>query len=164
MGSGFMLPHCRNHKGNAMTDTILVDSERMRQGIADALSLYVGPGKRFPREMIASATGMEVRTVKAHCLGQTPPSVGALFSYFRVLPVEFAEHVLGLAGLCGVRRVDADADARRCLAEVTQGAAALAEALADGRIDHREKRHLARELREAATAAEQLAADLEEKA
>ncbi len=144
-----------------MSDTTLTDTATLARGIADALSLFVGPGKRYPRELIAQATQLDLRTVKAHCLGQTPPSVGALFAYFRVLPVEFADHVLGMAGLGGVRKVDADGDAFRTMKELADGVSVLASALADGRIDHTERPKVARELREAAASAEQLAADLE---
>lgn len=147
-----------------MSDTILMDSAALARGIADALQLFVGPGRRYSRELIAQATGQDPRTVKAHCLGETAPSVAALFAYFRVLPVEFTDHVLGLAGLGGVRRVGAELNAGRALAEMAEGMSALATALADGRIDHRERRSVIRELREAATAAEQLAAGLEEEA
>lgn len=147
-----------------MSDTTATDNTALARGVADALTLFVGPGKRYSRDLIAEATQLDPRTVKAHCLGQTPPSIAALFAYFRVLPVEFADHVLGLAGLGGVRKVDADSDAFRTMKEMADGVAALATALADGRIDHRERSGVARELREAAVAAEQLAADLDREA
>jgi hypothetical protein len=144
-----------------MSDSILVDGDALKRGVADALSLYVGPGRRFSREMMASATGQEVRTVKGHCLGEVVPGLGAMFAYLRVLPVEFAEHVLSFAGLGGVRRLEADNDARRVMAEVAEGLSVLAGAMADGHIDHTERPKVIKELREAAVAAEGFAADLE---
>lgn len=144
-----------------MSDPALLDSVALGRQIADALSLYIGPGKRYTREVIASATGLDARTVKAHCLAETVPSLGAALTYMRVLPPEFADHVLVLSGLGGVRRLDESADAQKTLAEVASGMSALAGALADGRIDHQERAALIPCMRSAATACEHLAATLE---
>ena len=137
------------------------DRDAVAARIADALRLFVGPRLRYSRELIAAATGMEVRTIKAHCLGECPPSVASLLAYFRILPVEFADHVLGLAGLTGARRIDRAIAPGLALASMGHGLAALADALADGRIDHVERRTLPRTLRETAAAAEKLAAELD---
>lgn len=129
--------------------------------IADALSQMVGPGKRFTQGFIAELTGQEERTVKAHRLGESIPTVGALFGYFRVLPVAFADQVLAQAGLCGVRRLYGDANAARAMTEMAEGLAILVAAQADGRIDHRERPGVVKELREALVEIQALLAELE---
>lgn len=147
--------------GKATGDTGPADGALLARQIADALALFIGPERRFSREMIAAATGLDPRTIKGHCLGETVPNVAALFAYFRVLPVAFADHVLARAGLTGARRIEGEADPRRAMAIIAEGVAVLASALADGRIDHMERRNVIAELRATATAAEELAAKLE---
>ena len=143
-----------------MSENWTINTDALRQSISTALNMFVGPG-RMSREELSRWTGIDTRTIKAHHRGETVPSVAALFSYFRVLPVAFAEHVLAQAGLGGVHRLEQTANANHVMAELGEGIAALGHAMADGHIDHRERPGVIRELREAAAAAEELAASLE---
>ncbi|WP_152426681.1 phage regulatory CII family protein [Paramagnetospirillum caucaseum] len=137
------------------------DSDVARLRAAAAFAQHVGDHMPLSREMVVAATGFEPRTVKAHALGQTTPTLSAFLAYCRVLPVTYAQQVLALAGLTGFRRQDGDTAPAAALAEMAEGVAALAEALADGRIDHTERPKVIRELREAIGAAEALIARLE---
>lgn len=145
-----------------MTDSRPPAAETLTPHVAAGLRLFVGPDRLFSREMMAAATGLELRTVKAHCLGESLPSAGALLVYMRLLPVEFASHVLSAgAGLAGVYRIGEEVGPGAALARMTEGSSALAAALADGMIDHVERRTLPAALRRFAAAAEALAAQLE---
>src|SRR6185369_17197826 len=117
-----------------------------------ALRTYVGPGDQArgyaaAENELAALAGIEQRTVRAHRNGETVPTVATLLLYMRILPVGFAQHVLGLAGLGGVRRVGEAVTPGETLAKMAEGASALAIALADGRIDHQEAATLPAELR-----------------
>ncbi|NKD86671.1 hypothetical protein HEQ63_10845, partial [Haematospirillum jordaniae] len=88
-----------------MSENWTINTDALKQSISTALNMFVRPG-RMSREELSRWTGIDTRTIKAHHLGETVPSVAALFSYFRVLPVAFAEHVLAQAGLGGVHRLE----------------------------------------------------------
>jgi len=144
-----------------MSESGLISADLLRRVTSDALALYCGEGRRYSRDLLASATGQDVRTVKAHVLGECAPSAPALLSYCRVLPSAFAQQILALAGVTGLRKDDCVVSPGSALAEMAEGVAVLAEALADGRIDHTERPRLLRELREAVAAQESLIAQLE---
>lgn len=144
-----------------MSSDVPVTSETYRSRVAAALLPLVGDRKAFSRAMLAGTSGQDDRTVKAHCLGEAGPGGHVLLTYMAVLPETFAAAVLDLAGISGVRRVEGGISPQAALAEIAEGTAALAEALADGRIDHHEIPHLLKELREAGLSALNLAADLE---
>ncbi|CCG42164.1 hypothetical protein [Magnetospirillum molischianum] len=144
-----------------MSESGLISTDLVRRVTSDALALYCGDGRRYSRDLLASATGQDVRTVKAHVLGECAPSSPALLTYCRILPGAFARHILAMAGITGLRKDDYVIAPGSALAEMAEGVAVLAEALADGRIDHTERPRLLRELREAVAAQESLIAQLE---
>ena len=144
-----------------MTDPTGLDSDVVRLRSAAAFGQHVGDDKPLSREMVVAATGFEPRTVKAHALGQTTPTLSAFLTYCDVLPVTYAASVLGLSGLVGLRKRDGSVLPGAVLAELAEGVSLLAEALADGRIDHRERPPLIAEMRRAIAAAESLVAQLE---
>lgn len=130
----------------------------IRAVFRDTLALFVGPGRRFEVETMAAATGISADTFRRYLRGESCPEWANAVAILGVLPPEFAAAVLRPAGLTGLRRVAGDITPAATLAEVLEGATALAAALADGRIDHTERPRVLRELTEAMTAIAQFLA------
>lgn len=139
----------------------LLSTDLVRDRTAAALALHVGDHRPMSQMMLAQETGCELRTVRAHVGGETTPTLATFLAYAEVLPDSYANAILGLAGLTGAHRIGAAPAPMVALAELAEGVAVLAEALADGRIDHTERPRLVQELREAISAAEALVAALE---
>jgi len=139
----------------------LLSTDLVRDRAAAALALNVGDRRAMTPAMLSAETGCELRTVRAHLWAETTPALATWLAYAEVLPDSYANALLGLAGLGGARRIGAAPPPTVALAEMAEGVAVLAEALADGRIDHTERPRLIKELREAISAAEALVADLE---
>ncbi|MBF0169067.1 MAG: hypothetical protein HQL45_15705 [Alphaproteobacteria bacterium] len=123
-----------------------------RSVFRDALSLFVGQGKRFSVEAIAAASGIGTATIHAYLNGRSCPEWVNAVALLNVLPVEFAAAVLRPAGLAGLTRIDGEVSAAETLGQVAEGVASLATALADGRIDHQELPRVRQELTEAMVA------------
>lgn len=125
----------------------MVDPELMRNGRAvfrDALALYVGRGRRHSVEVFADATGLSRDQLGRWLRAETEPRVSELMVVVDHLGPEFANELLRGAGMGGARRLDADElQAFDTLAELATGTASMAEALKDGRLDHRERAELA---------------------
>ncbi|MFD2234798.1 hypothetical protein [Phaeospirillum tilakii] len=139
----------------------LLSTDLVRDRHVAALALHVGDHRPLSQAMLAQETGCELRTVRAHLYGETTPPLATWLAYAEVLPDSYANALLGLAGLGGARRLGAAPAPTVALAEMAEGVAALADALADGRIDHTERPTVIKELREAISAAEALVAALE---
>lgn len=129
-----------------MADPRAIASESVAARVSSAFRLYRGT---YAPDIIEDATGIEARSHRAHRTGETPPSLPYFLRYAAVLPPAFADHVLRLAGLTGTRPVEADAEAQphQALAALTHRVHLMAEALADGRIDHQERATLIPALR-----------------
>ncbi|NKD88739.1 hypothetical protein HEQ72_10545 [Haematospirillum sp. 15-248] len=137
----------------------MIDPEQIRnvrQAFSDALSLYVGAGRRFSVGDVAAATGVGQDAIRRYLRNESCPEWHNAMSLIRVLPVEFAETVLRPAGLSGVRRTgDETITGLSLMRDITQGAAVLADALADGHIDHQERAVCRTELTKAVVAISQ---------
>lgn len=131
----------------ALEQDMNMSAARAPEIFKDALCLFVGPGKRFSAEAIAEATGLDLRTIKAHRTGQSCPGLVALLAYMRVLPDAFTNMILVPAGKGGASSLEPDEDAcgHKTLSALLSRSAMLAKALEDNRIDHREALQLAPE-------------------
>jgi len=127
----------------------------------DTLALFVGPGRRFEADALAAAIGRSPDTVRRYLRGEGCPEWDTAVLILAALPPEFAAAVLRPAGLSGLRRIDGETSPAETLRELCEGAATLAAALADGRIDHTELPAIRRELTEAMVAISQFLAALE---
>lgn len=132
-----------------------------RQLFCRYLNAYVGPGRMFPVEVIASGIGSNPDTVRRWLRGESCPEWHNAVAILAILPPEFANSVLAPAGLTGARRIDGDTTDAETLREIAEAAAAMAKALADGRIDHTERPTVTKELREALVAIAQWLANKE---
>ena len=110
--------------------------ENARRVFSDNLALFVGSGRRFSGEAVSAATAMSPDTIRAALRGHSCPDWPNALALIDVLPGEFGAAVLRPAGLTGIRKIDAETTPSETLREIAEGAAALAGALADGRIDH----------------------------
>jgi hypothetical protein len=129
----------------------------------DAFRLFVGQGKRYSCEALAAATRLPVRNIKAYLTGETLPSREAEWALKRVLPTEFTDALLAPCGLGLTRRIDSE-DAVGPFAmqrDLGREIAELAEALADGRLDHSEAAKLVPHFRAIASECERFAETLE---
>ncbi|MDY0241649.1 MAG: hypothetical protein RBR34_05660 [Rhodospirillaceae bacterium] len=144
-----------------MSEGISLDTDLVRDRAAAALRTCVGDHKPVTRDMLIAETGFDARTVKAHVLAETTPTLVAFLSYAHVLGPTYASPIVALAGLSGLRRIEGVTTPSETLREIAEGAAALAGALADGRIDHTEAPKVVKELTEALVAISALLASLQ---
>jgi hypothetical protein len=131
------------------------------KAFCDALNLFVGRGKRFSIAGMASATGIAENTLGCYLRGTSTPAFYNQVRLQTALPPEFANELLRLSNLAGARRIDGETTPPETLREITEGAAALAAAWADGHIDHTEKPKVRKELTEAMCAISQLLSQLD---
>jgi hypothetical protein len=108
---------------------------------ADALREHLGLGKQYSYAKASELTGIDERTVRAHVLGDASPCLSKALRYMALLGPNFANRILRVAGLDGAARVSGQG--RGCEFALNAHTAdlinELAEALTDGRIDHRER-------------------------
>ena len=124
-----------------------------RSVFADALGLYVGPGRRHSVGGISTATGISETQVRDYLAGRTTPSVANLGTLLGIVGEDLANAWLDKYGLCGCRAKDGpSASVYSTLTETLQAASAMSAAVQDGRIDHIEKPIVVREMREAGQA------------
>lgn len=126
--------------------------QNTRQLWRDTLSLFVGAGRRFEVEAVAAAINKSPDSIRRYLRGESCPEWDSAVDILDLLPVEFATSVLRPARLTGFRRIDGEATPGETLRDVSQAAAILATALADGRIDHTELPAIRRQLTEAMVA------------
>lgn len=134
---------------------IAIDPEHMRnirQLTCRLLNVYIGPGRLYPVEIIASGISVSADTVRRWLRGESCPEWPNLCALMAILPPEFANASIAPAGLTGARRIDGDTTDAETLCDLTEAAAALARALEDGRIDHTERPGVTTQLREAQVA------------
>ncbi len=132
-----------------MTDPRAINHDLVLRRHVDVLRLFVGRGQRFGVETLAEATRLPARTLKSYRDGQSLPGLSAFVAMAAALPAAYANEVLAPAGLAGAFRIEADAPSPHAiLAEKAEMVRALATALADGRIDHREGAEMLPELRQ----------------
>lgn len=117
-----------------------ITSELLTACCAEALKRHVGRGRPLSVLDVTRLTGMDGRTVDSHRLGQTGPGLFAFLRYACVLPADFTNEILAIAGLTGAHPVDGtEASPGEILADTASVTADLARHLADGVLDHREE-------------------------
>lgn len=120
-----------------------IQPDFVRERFQRALSTYVGRGRPYTQELLSERTGIPVSTMADHLAGKTTPSLHALIAYMRELPEAFSSAILEQANLFAVRLPDSaptDGELLRASASFNSD---VCEAMADGRIDHREGAELA---------------------
>jgi hypothetical protein len=123
-----------------MSNPILIAHDVAQDRLADALRLFIGFGRRYSVAAVAVGTGVPERTLQSYCSGQATPGLANLLTLMAFLPPEFTAMLIEPAGLAGVHRIDkTDPCHHTALAEALRTAAAVAEALRDGKVDHREQ-------------------------
>lgn len=124
-----------------MSNSPLIPHDLAARRIEDAIRLRVGRGKRYSFQALSDATGIPLRTCESYVHGATPGLAG-LLSLCAVLGPQFTSDILGL---CGQTAKSADADAPehfRVLSALGELTSEIAEAVADGHVDHREAAQL----------------------
>ena len=123
-----------------------LDSEHSANYAANfrrALDLFVGNGRPYAVEALAEVTGIAVNTLYAYKRGEMNPSFCAVMELIAALPAGLGNMLLAPTGLTGgAKPEDANGDPRILHTSVCSTALALAEALEDGRVDHREEQTL----------------------
>lgn len=124
-----------------MSDVQIISPESSQKRLTEALRKYVGLGRPYSVAAFAKETGIPERTIKSYQGGQATPGLGYLLRMMAVLPPEFADMLLSLAGLGNVSRTDhGNANSLAVHALASELNSLIAQALAnDGIIDHKEE-------------------------
>lgn len=126
-----------------MSDIRSIDNETLAAVVSAALYRVVGPKKRFSYEQAADAVCVEERTMQSWVLGQTPPQSHKLIRLCRWLGPDFANEVLGLAGLHTLLVEPPEGDEFKLNMSAAELCFELSQAFADdGKVDHIEQRRI----------------------
>jgi len=137
-------PSSRDRGDSTPSADAVPGEDVIRQRVADGLRLYVGSGRRYSTRAVVEATGIPEPTLKDYRSGAISMPVSRFVQLAAVLPAGFADQVVAPAGLAVLDRTAARANDDHALAaDVASALQGLAEALRDGRIDHRERAALA---------------------
>ena len=120
--------------------------------VAAQLSAHVGPGRDWDIDEAACWAKVHSKTMRRYVDGTTTPDAEALLNLMKVLPDTFAAAILRGIGFAGAFRVAGGYSAPETLRETLEGAAQLAQALVDGRVDHTEWPAVKREMDQAQAA------------
>lgn len=140
---------------------LVLPMERMRTNKAAfrrSLAQFAGQGRPMSAVDLGAHCGKSAATVNGWLRGETLPDIATGMTLAAVLPVEFSARLLRPCGLSGLYRIGGDGQPGETLREIIEGAAALAAAWADQRIDHTEWPEVERELIEAQVAIAQFLA------
>lgn len=124
-----------------MTNASVIPQDLAIQKLEDALRLRVGRGRRYSFAALSDATGIATRTLESYVQGASP-SLGNFLSLCAVLGPGFTSDVLALTGQNAKEGTLDDPEHMRVLCCLTGFSAQLAEAVADGYVDHREAAQL----------------------
>lgn len=141
----------------------IVPHLRAARRFREALRQHVGRD-RMPRIDVAHRSGVSPRSLEGYLDAEEnkTPGLANFLSLARTLPEEFTNRVLELAGLTGAYRMgDAPVSEASALTDKLTAAQALAKALEDGRIDHRERAALTPQIRALGSRLLELAAQWE---
>jgi hypothetical protein len=119
----------------------LISQDMAERRIMDALHLRVGRGRRYSFASLSEATGIPERTLRSYVDGTTPP-LHAFLSLGAVLGPGFVSDILAEIGQTAS---DIEAQAPDHMKVLTAGCgfvAMLSDAMADGKVDHREAAQL----------------------
>lgn len=120
-----------------MSKATLIPQDTAASVIERALRLRVGRGRQYSFASVSDATGIAPRTLESYVQGAAP-GLPAFLSLCAALGPGFTSDVLSA---CGQVAHEADIDQpehMKCLIALTRLSASLAEAVADGHVDHRE--------------------------
>ena len=120
--------------------------------ISDALRFLVGPkGRLFTVEALAAETDIEARTLASYLAGDSGHYFAKVLTLMAYLGPQFTNPVINVAGQGGAYRLAPMAvkEPSAMLADMAARLHALAEALADFTVDHREAAMLRELFREA---------------
>lgn len=134
-----------------MSKSTIIPQETAASAIERALRIRVGRGKLYSYQGLSEATGIAVRTLESYVQGSTP-GLGALLSLCQVLGPSFTSDVLSPAGMTAQPASESEAEHMRVVGLMGALTAEIAEAQADGHIDHQERarmRPFAQQLSEA---------------
>ncbi len=117
------------------------------QRLAVALRRHVGRGRPHTIAEIAAAGDVSVSAVEKAMAGEYTFGLAALLRVMAILPPQFANDLLELAGLTGARKMTpAEVDARRVQTDAARFVADISQKFEDGCLDHAERADLRQKL------------------
>jgi hypothetical protein len=127
-----------------VVDISLIDTESVQGRISRSLKKIINcPGKELSYKSLAQKLNVKERTAKSWVLGEKTPATKEILKLFLVFGPEFADDILILCGLQGTKRVeDTNANTYALNQHLSHAIAEISDALADGKIDHRETREM----------------------
>lgn len=128
-----------------MSNCPIIPKELASQKFHNAMSAFVGFGRKWSCATVSAATGINRRTVESYLSGQATPTIEKYQSLCVVLGEAFMDATLE-ATQYKVRSVEpGDTTIQKTLSSLLQTAKSVSIALEDGRIDHRERVELRKE-------------------
>lgn len=119
-----------------------VPQESAHRRIRDAVSLRVGRGKRYSVTGLSEAAGIAPRTIESYKDGSATPGLANFLSLCAALGPGFTSDILSECGQSAKDGSNEDAEHLRVLSALGSLTAQIAEAVADGHVDHREAAQL----------------------
>lgn len=121
----------------SVEETGLIDAERVRERVQAALTAAKARG--WSDDDLAAVTRIHARRIRSYRTEGRLPTLPALLSLGVVLKLDLLNPLLSLAGISGQLLDDAgQPDPRQIVADGLREFTIIAEAAADGRIDHTE--------------------------
>lgn len=140
-----------------MVNKPVIPQELAHRTFHDALSLFVGRGRRWSCAAISAATGIPKRTIESYVSGETAPSLANYQGLCSVLGQAFFAATVEHLPFEIRSNEPGDLEPSELLTEILSFASHLSRMLEDHRLDHREEAELKRilpVLRERITQAE----------
>ncbi|WP_305968315.1 MULTISPECIES: hypothetical protein [unclassified Mameliella] len=120
-----------------MSKGTIISHDDAARRIEDALRLRVGRGKRYSFVALSDATGIATRTLESYVQGATP-GLQNLLSLCSVLGPSFTSDVLAPCGQVARDGSPDDPQHMQVVGVMSHLTGKIADALADGHVDHRE--------------------------
>jgi hypothetical protein len=124
-----------------MKNGSIIPQDLALQKLDDALRIRVGRGRRYSFASLSDATGIATRTLESYVHGASP-TLANFLSLCAVLGPGFTSDVLAVSGQSAKEGTLDDPEHMRVLCHLTSLSAQIAEAVADGYVDHREAAQL----------------------
>lgn len=125
-----------------MSETTIIPQDLAAGKFRDAMSLFVGRGRRWSCVSVAAASGIARRTVESYRSGQATPSLEKYQSLCAVLGQAFFAATIEHLPFDVSSREPGDDTPQQLLTYSLEFSARLSRMLEDGRIDHVERRDL----------------------
>ncbi len=127
----------------AIADRADIAQDLVQERFTTTLRAFVGQGRMYSVQTVAEATGIPYTTMRSYHEGRSLPTLRAWLQLIAVLPPGFCNAVTEQSGLTGAHRIDGPAPTPHdVLSHMCQEAAQLARELADGHLDHKERREI----------------------